>query len=170
MSICNRLDLQTLGSQLIMLKNFPDHCRRRPGHWGLLNGVCGFMGRPHPSHPFMALHLMVYGIYRATWKKIKTSNKWNFSRWEIDVCKMKASIVHPVVWEHLCGILKVPKFPMGFPGGTQKSHPPALSCLALPAHFFSLPNPWEFFGFKRWSSQCFQVQQGTCKHHPIFHS
>ena len=26
MSTCNRLDLQTLGSQLIMPKNLPDHC------------------------------------------------------------------------------------------------------------------------------------------------
>ena len=26
MSTCNRLDLQTLGSQLVMLKNLPDHC------------------------------------------------------------------------------------------------------------------------------------------------
>jgi hypothetical protein len=33
---------------------------------------------------------------------------------------MKGLIVHPVVWEHLCGILKVskgfPKLPMKFPG------------------------------------------------------
>ena len=27
MSTCNRLGLQTLGPQLIMLKNLPDHCR-----------------------------------------------------------------------------------------------------------------------------------------------
>jgi hypothetical protein len=26
MSTCNRLDLQTLGSQLIMPKNLPNHC------------------------------------------------------------------------------------------------------------------------------------------------
>jgi hypothetical protein len=26
MSTCNRLDLETLGSQLIMLKNLPRHC------------------------------------------------------------------------------------------------------------------------------------------------
>ena len=33
MSTCNRLDLQTLGSQPIMPKNLPDHCLRMPeGH------------------------------------------------------------------------------------------------------------------------------------------
>ena len=26
MSTCNRLDLHTLGSQLVMSKNLPDHC------------------------------------------------------------------------------------------------------------------------------------------------
>ena len=26
MSTCNRFDLQTLGSQLVMPKNLPDHC------------------------------------------------------------------------------------------------------------------------------------------------
>ena len=29
MSTCNRLDLQTLGSQLVMPKNLPDHCPKR---------------------------------------------------------------------------------------------------------------------------------------------
>ena len=28
MSTCNRLNLQTLGSQVVMLKNLPDHCYR----------------------------------------------------------------------------------------------------------------------------------------------
>ena len=28
MSTCNRLDFQTLGSQLVMLKNLPDNCKR----------------------------------------------------------------------------------------------------------------------------------------------
>ena len=28
MSTCNQLDLQTLGSQLVMLKILPDHCAR----------------------------------------------------------------------------------------------------------------------------------------------
>jgi hypothetical protein len=36
MSTCNRLDLQTLGSQPIMPKNLPDHCNR----------VCTFEGCP----------------------------------------------------------------------------------------------------------------------------
>ena len=50
---------------------------------------------------------------------------------ENDVCKMMGLIVHLVVWEHLCGIVKVPgrfpKFPMEFPGGQSQAkskHPP----------------------------------------------
>ena len=35
-----------------------------------------------------------------------------FSRWKINICKMKGLIVHPIEWERLCEILKVPK---GFP-------------------------------------------------------
>ena len=31
---------------------------------------------------------------------------------KINVCKMKGLVVHLIVWDHLCGILKVP---MGFP-------------------------------------------------------
>ena len=50
--------------------------------------------------------------------KKKPFDKWNCSRWKINVCKMKGLIVHPIVWEHLCGILKIlikfPKFPLKF--------------------------------------------------------
>ena len=35
MSTCNRLDLQTLGYQLIMPKNLPGHRFRVQGTWGL---------------------------------------------------------------------------------------------------------------------------------------
>ena len=42
-------------------------------------------------------------------------NGWNFSGWRINVFKMKGLIVHPVVREYLCGILKVPKVPNGVP-------------------------------------------------------
>ena len=36
MSTCNWLDLQTLGSQLVMPKNLPDHCsRHRHGHFNI---------------------------------------------------------------------------------------------------------------------------------------
>ena len=42
---------------------------RRPCHWGLLNGGCGFVGKSHPSHPLMALHPTVYKTSRAVWEK-----------------------------------------------------------------------------------------------------
>ena len=45
----------------------------------------------------------------------KIYDRWNFNGWKIDVCKMKGLIFHLVVWEHLCGILKVPKAPNGVP-------------------------------------------------------
>ena len=38
-----------------------------------------------------------------------------FRRWKINVCKMKGLIIHPVILEHLCGILKVSKIINGVP-------------------------------------------------------
>ena len=65
------------------------------------------------SHPFIKSHPTVYKFARATWKKLMMN--------EINVCKMKELIIHPIVWAHLCGTLKVPmgspKYPMEFPGG-----------------------------------------------------
>ena len=48
-------------------------------------------------------HPTVYKTVRAVWEK--KFNGWNFGGWKINVCKMKGFIVHPIVWEHLCGIL-----------------------------------------------------------------
>ena len=60
------------------------------------------------------------GLWNCLGNPKQTSDEWNFSGWTINVCKMKGLIVHPIVWEHWCGILKVPtwfpKFPMEFPG------------------------------------------------------
>jgi hypothetical protein len=41
MSTCNRLDLQTLGSQPIMPKNLPDHCSQFSSTFLLLQRVKG---------------------------------------------------------------------------------------------------------------------------------
>ena len=57
-------------------------------------------------------------IYNAHSNKI-FGLRWNFRWWETKVYKIKGLIVHPVVWEYLCGILEVlrrfPKFPNGVP-------------------------------------------------------
>ena len=49
-STCNRLDLQTLGSQPVMPKNLPEHCSSLFSPfviWG-----SGPYARPFPSAPF----------------------------------------------------------------------------------------------------------------------
>jgi hypothetical protein len=75
-------------------------------------GKCGFVGRPHPSHLFTTPQ-------NCSGNLKKTSDGKNFNIWKTIVCKMKGLIVHPVVWEHLCAILKVPirfiAFPMEYP-------------------------------------------------------
>jgi hypothetical protein len=35
-----------------------------------VNGGCGFVGIPHPSHPFTMPHPMVYKTSQATWKNL----------------------------------------------------------------------------------------------------
>ena len=60
-STCNRLDLQTLGSQLIMLKNLPDHCiEREPNKLlAIANGPCGMV-----SATFKIVHVSsCYGLW-----------------------------------------------------------------------------------------------------------
>ena len=50
MSTCNRLHLQTLGSQLVTLKNLPDHCsRHRHGHFNIGHGLTLNLG----SYPLL---------------------------------------------------------------------------------------------------------------------
>ena len=45
MSTCNRLDLQTLGSQLvIVLENLPDHCFEGMSHDGLVGNMVARCG------------------------------------------------------------------------------------------------------------------------------
>ena len=44
MSTCNRLDLQTLGSQPVMPKNLPDHCHKPPLEGGRPNTKLGDHG------------------------------------------------------------------------------------------------------------------------------
>ena len=60
------------------------------------------------------------GLWNCSGNPRKPYDGWNFSGWKINVCKMKGLIVHPIVWEHWNGILKVPtgfpKFSMEFPG------------------------------------------------------
>ena len=67
-----------------------------PCHQGVVYEGCLVVGTPHPSHPFTEPHPMVYEIARATWNLFLLTN-------EI----LKGSTVHPIAWEHLCGILKV---------------------------------------------------------------
>ena len=45
------------------------HTQMVPCHWGVVNGGCGFMDRPHSSHPFPVSHPTVYKTSRAAWKK-----------------------------------------------------------------------------------------------------
>ena len=79
-----------------------------PCHWGTLNGGYGFVGKAHPRHPFTMPHLIVYVTSRAAWKKL--SDEWNYSRWKINVCKMKGLNVHLDEWKRLCEILIPHKF------------------------------------------------------------
>ena len=87
-------------------------------HRGVVNGACGFVGRPHPSHSFIAPHPTVYKIALSGTLEI-FFYRWNYSGWKgFNVCKMKGFIVHPIVWEHLCGVWsshRFPKFPMEYP-------------------------------------------------------
>ena len=79
----------------------------------------------------------VYKIARATWKKTAKG-------WKIIFCKMKGLIVHPIIWDQFCGLLKIPigftKFPMEFPTWELKeplkSHTIALKQL-VKFHFIS---------------------------------
>ena len=66
----------------------PSHCKWR---------VCGHGQTTSKPHP------MVYKTTRAYWKK--SSSVWKFGGWKIKVCMMKELIVHPTVWENLCGTL-----------------------------------------------------------------
>ena len=56
--------------------------------------VCG-CGRPHPSHPFIEPNPTVYKIAWAAQEEIPTDKI--LADEEIDVCKMKELIVHPIV-------------------------------------------------------------------------
>ena len=83
-----------------------------------------------------------HGLWNCSGILKKTSDGWIFSRWNLNVCKMKGLIFHPVVWEHLCGILKVPigspKFPMEFPRGVVLLHQLKISSFQTTSH---LPHP-----------------------------
>jgi hypothetical protein len=74
-----------------------------------------------------------YGVrkFSAVWEK--TTDGWTYSGWKVNVCKMKGLIVRPVVWEHLCGIWKVPIVPNGVPGGKEEAgvRVPPLATLSL---------------------------------------
>jgi hypothetical protein len=45
----------------------------------------------------------------------KSYYEWNVGGWNVNAWKMKGLIVHPIVWDHLCGIWKVPLVPNGYP-------------------------------------------------------
>ena len=89
-----------------------------PCHWCVVNEGCVVVSRSHPSRPFTQPHPMVYETAHVARKK--TSGGWN-----INVYKMEGLIVHLIVWEHLCGILRVPigfpKPPMEFPRGVHNA-------------------------------------------------
>ena len=68
-------------------------------HWGV---SCMVVGTPHPGHPFTKSHPTDYEIARDIWGKTKKTDGW-----KMNVYKMKGFIVHPIVWEYLCGTLKV---------------------------------------------------------------
>jgi len=85
-----------------------------PCHWGVVDGGCVVVCRPHPSHPFTKFHPTFNETAHATREKIKimTVEKSMSARWRGWLC-------HPITWELLCGILKVPvwflKSPTEFP-------------------------------------------------------
>ena len=64
----------------------------------------------------------------------KNTDGWTYNGWKINVCRMKGSVVHPVVWEHLCGIWKVPIVPNGVPRGKEAVGVwvPPMATLSLP--------------------------------------
>ena len=66
----------------------PPTCLGGPCHRGALNEGCGFVGRPHPSHPFTAPHPTVYETSQVARKKM-------FDGWKINVCNMKG-------WQFIC--------------------------------------------------------------------
>ena len=94
------------------------HTHTLPCHWCVVNEGCVVVSRSHPSRPFTQPHPMVYETAHVARKK--TSGGWN-----INVYKMEGLIVHLIVWEHLCGILRVPigfpKPPMEFPRGVHNA-------------------------------------------------
>ena len=72
-----------------------------PCHWGLVNGFVWLW-----ANHIQATHSQSH-ILRST-KLLGQIGQEHPMDEKINVCKMKGLIVHPIVWEHLCGILKVP--------------------------------------------------------------
>ena len=63
MSTCNQLDLQTLGSQLIMPKNLPDHCLCELQNKGMINIQRSVKDREEiVTRDTTLVHLIVVGI------------------------------------------------------------------------------------------------------------
>lgn len=57
-----------------------------PRYWGVVDGGCGFVSRPHPIHPFKTSHPTVYETSRTSPQKtpideILTDEKSVFTRW-----------------------------------------------------------------------------------------
>ena len=83
-----------------------------PCHWGTVNGGCGFVGRPHKSHPFKVPRPIVYEIVRAISQKMPTNEilaneKSVFSRW--------GSWLFIPLNENICvGFWRFPKFPIEY--------------------------------------------------------
>jgi hypothetical protein len=83
-----------------------------PCHWGVMNGGCVVVGRPHPSHPFMESHLIIYEDARATWKK--TFQRMRNQCLQDERVDCSSHCMRSFVWD-----VKVPrgspKFPTEFP-------------------------------------------------------
>ena len=65
--------------------------------------VCG-RGQTTPK-PFIP-NTSSYSLRNCFGSPEKNFRQWNFSGWKMNVCKMKGLIIHPIIWKHLCGILK----------------------------------------------------------------
>ena len=110
----------TLGT-LKTIPPLPPSC-----HSSAVNVGCVVVGKPHPSHPFIEPHPTIYEISRATRIFFFLIDEILVD--EKNVYKMQRLIIHPTVYEHLWGILRVPR---GFPKFPMEPPPPPL------------PNTWE---------------------------
>ena len=85
-------------------------------HWGVVNGGCGFVGKPHPSHPFETPHPTVYKTTHVAQKKLMADEssrdeKSVFARWR---GWLFIWWYESIQWDFE-GSCRVPKVPNGVP-------------------------------------------------------